>query len=107
MPYRRFFVRSGNGFIIPSHRKISKHDTNISATAHIHMLEYGSDHWTRHIAFKEYLGHNEIERCRYEKFKLELSCREWNDSQEYSAAKGVLIAEIEQKALIWYADYND
>ncbi|MFA4870114.1 MAG: GrpB family protein [Pedobacter sp.] len=61
-----------------------------------------SEHWMRHIAFRDYLRtHPEI-RAEYQQLKEELSTQEWKDGNEYNEAKDSFIKTVEQKAVKWY-----
>lgn len=110
MPYRRFFVKLHSQstsfpipFIIRDHNEIPQvligHE---SRQAHIHVLQYGSPHWTRHIAFRDYLGNYAEVRQEYQKLKAILSMQEWEDENAYNKAKDAFIKTEEQKAIAWY-----
>jgi len=82
MPYRRFFTK----------------EFDEKRTHHIHMVEYGTEFWNRHLRFRDHLKANKLDRDRYQKLKLDLAKREWNDGNEYADAKSEFIKEIEEKS---------
>jgi len=103
MPYRRFFV----ALIVPEHlvrgdeipERLHDHSLRI---AHIHSIPRRSDHWLRHIAFRDYLqAHSEV-RDNYQRIKEEMVLREWKDGNDYNGAKDEFLKEYERKAIEWY-----
>lgn len=110
IPYRRLFVKykvNSKDLSIPSR---IKDNNKIPASteefkcrlAHIHILPYNSEHWIRHIAFRDYLrAHPDIKK-QYQILKEELSQREWRDGPEYNEAKDKFIKAEESKAIHWY-----
>jgi GrpB-like predicted nucleotidyltransferase (UPF0157 family) len=112
MPYRRFFVKHT---IDPAELDVpviitdqddapsntNEHDLR---SAHIHILSYNSEHWIRHIAFRDYLRTNDDIKDQYQKLKEELSLKEWSDGNEYNGAKDDFIKTEEQKAINWYSN---
>lgn len=114
MPYRRFFVKHRDGYSNPLVPKIITHEhlapmsteEHNNRVAHIHILPLDSEHWTRHIAFRDYLIENPTIKAEYQKLKEELKSKEWRDGNEYNAAKNAFIKEEERKAIIWYNKIN-
>ncbi|MDH6254437.1 GrpB-like predicted nucleotidyltransferase (UPF0157 family) [Chryseobacterium sp. H1D6B] len=110
MPYRRFFVKhtiNPEELDVPviiteqddAPSNTNEHDHRL---AHIHILPYNSEHWIRHIAFRDYMRiHPEI-KDKYQKLKEELSIKEWSDGNEYNGAKDHFIKIEEKKAIDWY-----
>ena len=80
MPNRRLFVRlkdEANKNIFPkiftNLDAIPHEEINVYRLAHVHVWQYGTPDWTRHIAFREYLkAHPEIKQ-HYEDLKKKLS----------------------------------
>ena len=109
MPNRRLFVGLKDKKLIRNFQNIySKGDLiphekiNQIRLAHIHIWEYETDDWLRHIAFREYLkGHPKI-KSQYELLKEELSLMDWRDGNEYNEAKDSFIKKEEAKAILWY-----
>lgn len=107
MPYRRLFVR-----LTPLSDKavpfiIDLDDNYITGVhfmpvANIHILVKDTHHWTRHIAFRDFLRTSPEIRNSYEQLKLELSLQEFNNHLEYNKAKNDFVKEVEQQALNWY-----
>lgn len=81
MPQRRFFIKESAG----------------KRTHHIHMVQYASSFWKRHLFFRDHLRTNKNDRDAYEQLKRELSRKEWNDGNEYADAKSDFIKNIELK----------
>lgn len=110
MPYRRFFVKhkvNPESLGLPS---IYREQDIIPATtqehgqrlAHIHALPYLSEHWIRHIAFRDYLRTHPIVRQQYQALKENLVLHEWPDGNAYNQAKDDFLKTEEQKAIDWY-----
>ncbi len=79
------------------HQKIC--DYRIS---HIHIWEYGSTEWIRHIAFRDFLRkHSEI-RDKYGVLKMKLAEQTWQDGMDYNNSKNDFIKEEEAKAILEY-----
>ena len=108
MPYRRFFVKlktKPDNFIVKNtyyENDNVPNELNDHKLAHIHILQFNSYHWTRHIAFREYLKHHMEIKDEYQSIKMNLSTLEWRDGNEYNSAKNDFIKKIEQKAIEWY-----
>lgn len=83
MPYRRFFIK----------------ETENQRTHNIHMVQLGSEFWNRHLAFRNYLIANANEKAAYSSLKNRLAERDWDDVNDYAAAKTEFIREVERKAL--------
>lgn len=110
MPYRRFFIKLIDkphqfGFpeIIHQADQIPEELHNHSLRiAHIHTIPTSSEHWLRHIAFRDYLrSHHDI-RDEYQQLKEELSKREWFDGNDYNEGKDPFIKKEEKNAIQWY-----
>lgn len=110
MPYRRFFIKLTDqphnlGFpeVIYSESEIPEELHNHRhRIAHIHTIPVSSEHWLRHIAFRDYLRtHPEI-REEYQQLKEKLSTMEWFDGNDYNEGKDPFIKREEKKAVQWY-----
>lgn len=110
MPYRRFFVKHKPGTTYNSHSQIIRKDDVITVNthehnnrlAHIHVLPYNSQHWIRHIAFRDYLRTHPSTKIAYQELKLALVKQEWADGNAYNEAKDWFMKAEEQKAIEWY-----
>lgn len=109
MPLRRLFVGLKNK---KNHIKfkntytendiIPHEEINSQRLTHVHIWEFGTSEWIRHIAFREYLiEHPEI-KSRYEAIKKQLSSKNWRDGMEYNDGKDSFIKTEESKAILWY-----
>lgn len=109
MPNRRLFVGLKDkqnrckfknvykeGDVIP-HEQILSH-----RLCHIHVWEFGSSEWIRHIAFRDYLMEHPKIKVQYEILKKQLSLQNWQDGNEYNKGKDQFIKAEESKALLWY-----
>lgn len=114
MPYRRFFIKhkvSPQELLLPivvtdeftAPATTFEHNARL---AHIHILPYNSEHWVRHIAFRDYLRTHPDIKDQYQNLKGELSTIEWVDGNEYNAAKDSFIKIEEKKAIDWYLNKN-
>ncbi len=107
MPYRRFFVKLASISATPLPRLIGPDDElafgrDYETLANIHIIERGSFHWMRHIAFRDYLrAHADVRRA-YERRKLEIARMDLADPLEFNRHKEAFIAEHQQHALEWY-----
>jgi GrpB-like predicted nucleotidyltransferase (UPF0157 family) len=111
MPFRRFFVKlkTNPAFFTPtvySEKDEVPNKLNDYKLAHIHILEYNSYHWMRHIAFREYLKKHTDVKNEYQKIKIQLSSLDWRDGNEYNDAKNDFIKRTEKKAIEWYEGKN-
>lgn len=110
MPYRRFFVKhkvNSKDLAIPVIIRKEDQIPNESVEhdyrlAHIHVLPYGSEHWIRHIAFRDYLRAHPVVKEEYQGLKQTLSVREWCDGNEYNEWKDDFIKREEKNAIKWY-----
>lgn len=110
MPYRRFFIKLTDkplnlGFpeVIHSEDEIPEelHNHNLRI-AHIHTIPVSSEHWLRHIAFRDYLrSHSEVKE-EYQQLKEKLSTMEWLDGNDYNDGKDPFIKREEKNAVQWY-----
>ena len=81
----------------PGHRMLRTPARDV----HLHVCSIGSDWEGRHLAFRDWLRHDERDRSRYEREKLRLAGRDWPTMNHYADAKGRLIAEIMSRAESW------
>jgi GrpB-like predicted nucleotidyltransferase (UPF0157 family) len=78
----------------------------VERTHHIHVFETGSEHITRHLAFKEYMIAHPEEAKAYSELKQKLSEQFPTDIKSYIEGKDLFIKETEKKALQWYKHRN-
>jgi len=108
MPYRRFFVKHRTA---PKKLSIPKIITDKSTAlanteehncrlAHIHILPHNSEHWIRHIAFRDYLKTFPLIKDQYQSLKEQLSHKEWRDGNEYNQAKNEFIKKQKNAAIM-------
>ena len=107
MPYRRFFVRlvALSGMEIPL--LVDMHDSirfgiDFNTLTNIHIVEYGTEYWVRHIAFRDYIQAHDKARQEYIALKQHIATIELNDLLEYNAYKEDFIQLHQAKALEWY-----
>lgn len=112
MPYRRFFVRLTTNIkklglmeVIGTEDDIPEqmHDHRLRI-AHIHVIPEDSEHWLRHIAFRDYLRAHPTVVQEYQTLKERLIQQEWKDGNDYNAGKDVFLKREEQNALMWYKE---
>lgn len=107
MPYRRFFVSLVALQARPLPKIIGDADTlafgrNYNSAANIHVMACGTEHWLRHIAFRDYLRTHADVRKAYETLKLKIAEMDFADPLEYNGHKEAFIAEQEEKAVAWF-----
>ncbi|MBN2695626.1 GrpB family protein [bacterium] len=113
MPYRRFFVKLKNTLSYGSIKNIITNDDDVmlplkshrNRLAHIHILQYNSKHWIRHIAFRDYLSSYPQIKEEYQKLKENLSKKEWIDGDDYNSAKEPFIKQKEYEAIKWFLQH--
>ena len=113
MPERRLFVGLKDKKDFAKFQKIYSYDDEIPhkrlqiyKLSHIHIWEFESDEWKRHIAFRDYLKeHVEISKT-YSHLKNKLSKKDWVDDNEYNDAKNDFIKQVESQAILWYDGSN-
>lgn len=74
----------------------------VNRTHHIHFYQHDNPHIERHLQFRDYLLVHPEEVERYSAFKERLAHR-FEKTNEYSPAKKSFVKEMEQKALLWFA----
>lgn len=110
MPYRRFFVllkEAPAALELPEvievddviAEKMQDHNLRL---AHIHVLPIASEHWTRHLAFRDYLRVHPAVKEEYQAIKEQLVQQQWQDGNDYNDGKDEFIQREEQKAIQWY-----
>ena len=109
MPQRRLFVGLKNKEktkkfkSVYSENDIIPHEKlNYLRKCHVHIWEFQSSEWIRHVAFRDYLKeHPEIKR-KYGEIKKQLSLKNWKNGMEYNDGKNDFIKFEESKAIKWY-----
>jgi len=109
MPFRRLYIglKDKNDInifqsIYSNQNKIPHNKIHQHKLTHIHIWEFGTPEWKRHIAFRDYLREHTATKTHYEHLKKELSLRNWKDGNEYNASKDDFIKTEEAKAILWY-----
>jgi len=76
---------------------------------HIHLVEKLSSFWNRHLFFRNRLRLSPLLREQYADLKKSLAQREWQDADDYAAAKTNFIQKIEagQKTYQWHTGRLD
>jgi GrpB-like predicted nucleotidyltransferase (UPF0157 family) len=78
----------------PEHRMLRAPQLDV----HVHVWRDGSSEVGRHLAFRDRLRASADDRAAYERLKRSLAQREWDDMNDYAAAKGALIEAIMRRA---------
>ncbi len=107
MPYRRLFVllkpltEQQPPTIIDSDDDYNSGEL-FAPIVNVHAIVKDTHHWTRHIAFRDFLRtHPEVTK-RYYELKQQLSQQEFEHHLEYNQAKNDFVKEVEKEALAWY-----
>ncbi|QDG77741.1 GrpB family protein [Labrenzia sp. PHM005] len=88
---------------IPGRRYYRKFNSERRRTHHLHVFLSGSDHVTRHLAFRDYLiAHAEAAKA-YADLKLRLVTIDDGDWDSYLIGKEKFIKDTERMALEWSA----
>jgi GrpB-like predicted nucleotidyltransferase (UPF0157 family) len=66
-------------------------------THHVHVVEYGGEHWDRQLTFRDALRSDADERRRYDEFKRRLAA-EGHPRETYTELKTPFIREVEARA---------
>lgn len=109
MPDRRFFIGLKNKYEVKNFKSTYTKDDIIPfekmhqiKLCHIHIWEYKSKDWLRHIVFRDYLRNNKQIREKYEQLKTQLSLQNWVNSNEYNNSKNEFIKIEEKNAIEWF-----
>lgn len=104
MPYRRFFIKIKSMALLDENRKkeITKEDEMPSKRVferlkHVHLVHKETLFYQKHIAFRDHLQKNEIDRKMYQELKLHLSQFDWDKEGDYAQAKTSFISSILSK----------
>jgi GrpB-like predicted nucleotidyltransferase (UPF0157 family) len=81
----------------PHRRYFRKDDREGTRTHQIHLVEYGSAWWTRHLAFRDYLRSHAEVRDAYAQLKRELASREFETITDYANATTEFINAVESQ----------
>lgn len=69
---------------------------------HLHLVTFDSDHWQRHLVFRDYLRAHPEARERYATLKVDLAERFRLDRPAYQDGKTELIGVLEREASAWH-----
>jgi GrpB-like predicted nucleotidyltransferase (UPF0157 family) len=103
MPFRRYLIRVEAP---PDAELPAIIDSPVNAvdqrqfphTHHLHMVELGSEFWTRHLRFRDYLRRHDDVRDAYAAHKRELAQQDWESGNDYADAKSAFITGIDDLA---------
>jgi GrpB-like predicted nucleotidyltransferase (UPF0157 family) len=73
-----------------------------ASTHHVHAVEWGGEHWHRHLAFRDYLREHPAEARRYAEAKKRLAAEVEHDWYEYVERKNAFAGELAERAWRWY-----
>jgi GrpB-like predicted nucleotidyltransferase (UPF0157 family) len=83
--------------IIPERRYFHKGPPE-ARVFHLHMVEYPSDFWTRHLLFRDWLRSHPEDAEEYSQLKRKLAARFGSDREGYTDAKTFFIESIVARA---------
>lgn len=114
MPYRRYFVRlheSPHVLGVPHCIDIEdeipeRMQDHTLRFAHIHVIPITSEHWTRHLAFRDYLRAHPTVKEAYQVLKEQLVKQQWESGNDYNEGKDSFVKREEQNALRWYKEIS-
>lgn len=87
---------------LPFRRYFEKKDTNGKPIFHIHLVNFQSAWWQRHILFRDYLRKNPAQADAYANHKQVLA-KQFNDTNQYALAKNEFCRAIDKLA---YFDFT-
>jgi len=67
---------------------------------HLHLVRYGSEHWEKHIVFRDYLRTNPETAREYDNLKRRLASEHGSNRLAYTEAKTSFIESIISKTII-------
>jgi len=108
MPYRRFFVQLVARADTPLQTILGPgvelaFGRDYDSVANIHVMIQGTDHWRRHLAFRDYLRAHPDVRHAYQALKLQIAAMDFTDPLEYNAYKEDFIARHQAMAIAWFS----
>jgi GrpB-like predicted nucleotidyltransferase (UPF0157 family) len=68
----------------------------------VHAVEWGGEHWHRHLAFRDYLREHPDEARRYAEAKKHLAAEVERDWYAYVERKNAFAGELFERAWRWY-----
>jgi len=89
-------------FGIAGRRYFRKGNASGNRTHHLHVFEHGSQHFERHIAFRDFLRTHPAKAAEYSELKARVTAAGDVTSDAYIDAKGLFMVAIEKLALDWY-----
>jgi GrpB-like predicted nucleotidyltransferase (UPF0157 family) len=96
-------VLEAHGFAIrvrqPGHRMYRTPEKDV----HAHLFTDDSEEARIRLLFRDWLRRDDADRRLYEETKRELARQEWEATNDYSDAKGAVVAEILTRAQRWAA----
>lgn len=104
MPFRRFFIKikSTNPLQKWKEKEIGAEDAmplrqSYARLFHIHVVQQDTDFYARHLAFRNHLRKNIVDRQAYEALKLHLGALDWASGNDYAQAKSTFINGVMEK----------
>ena len=81
----------------PGHRMYRTPDLDV----HVHVFTEGGEAARIRLLFRDWLRQDDADRRLYEDTKRELARQEWDATNDYSDAKGDVVAQILARAQAW------
>ena len=73
---------------------------SLAKDVHLHVFSSGSAEIARYLVFRDRLRTSSTDRRRYERVKQELASRDWQDRNDYAAAKSEIVEGIIHAAML-------
>jgi GrpB-like predicted nucleotidyltransferase (UPF0157 family) len=89
---------------LPGREYFVKDDATGARTHHLHLVALDSDHWVRHLAFRDALRANPEKAARYAALKHDLAARYADFRGEYTDSKTGFIEAVVRE---WLGDRGD
>ena len=69
-----------------------------SVGCHLHLVKYGSEHWNRHLLFRDYLRKHSDVAQQYQALKIRLAQEHGIDREAYTRSKTLFIESVLSQA---------
>ncbi|HEU4452483.1 MAG TPA: GrpB family protein [Longimicrobium sp.] len=107
-PYVQAFTGAGyeyrGEYGIPGRHYFVRDDAAGARTHHLHLVALDSEHWVRHIAFRDALRADAGASARYAALKHDLAARHGDDRETYTESKAGFIDAVVRE---WLGDRGE
>jgi GrpB-like predicted nucleotidyltransferase (UPF0157 family) len=65
---------------------------------HLHLVKHGSEHWNRHLLFRNYLRKHRDVAQQYQELKIRMAQEQGSDREAYTRSKTLFIESVLRQA---------